>query len=108
MQNSPSRINRAPKRQRTSAEGDITTEMNFRSDAFKKGTTQKSELLFVEPLSSATMTCCSLLLRACWSDILGWVVGVLPWEVGAAGCFATMLGNDDSWLCVLYRVAWVG
>jgi len=30
---------------------------------------RKSELLFVGPLSSATMTCCSLLLRARWSDI---------------------------------------
>ena len=36
----------------------------------------KSELLFAEPLSSATMTCCSLLLQTRWSDILGWVVGV--------------------------------
>ena len=58
---------------------------------------RKSELLFAEPLSSATMTCCSLLLRARWSDILGWVVGVVLWEVGAAGCFVIMLGNDDSW-----------
>ena len=32
-----------------------------------------------------------------WSIILKWVVGVLPWEVGAAGCFATTVGNDDSW-----------
>ena len=58
---------------------------------------RKSELLFGEPLSSATMTCRSLLLRARWSVILGWIVGVLPWEVGAAGCFAATLGNDDSW-----------
>ena len=27
-----------------------------------------------------------------------------PWGVGAAGCYATMLGNDDPWLlCTLLR-----
>jgi len=32
-----------------------------------------------------------------------------PWGVGAAGCYATMLGNDDpGLLCVLCCVAWVG
>ena len=38
-----------------------------------------------------------------------WIMWGLPWEVGAAGCFAIMLGNGDSWqFCVLFRVAWVG
>ena len=36
-------------------------------------------------------------------------MGGLPWEVQAAGSFASMLGNDDPWQCVVFvlnRVAW--
>ena len=38
-------------------------------------------------------------------------MGGLPWEVQAAGSFASMLGNDDLWQCVVFvlnRVAWGG
>jgi hypothetical protein len=41
----------------------------------------------------------------------GWLVGGLPWEVGAAGSLASTLGNDDPWQCVVFvlsRVAWDG
>lgn len=49
------------------------------------------------------MTCCGLLLRAVYL-LFVWFVWGLPWEVGAAGCFTIMLGNDDSWqLCALPR-----
>ena len=66
---------------------------------------RKSELLF---LSWATMTCRGLLLRTrLFLASLG--VWGRPWGVGAAGCYATMLGNDDpGLLCVLCCVAWVG
>jgi hypothetical protein len=46
-----------------------------------------------------------------WRPVGGWLVGGLPWEVGAAGSFASMLGNDDPWQCVVFVlncVAWVG
>ena len=38
-------------------------------------------------------------------------MGGLPREVGAAGGFVSMLGNDNLWQCVVFvlsRVAWVG
>ena len=38
-------------------------------------------------------------------------MGGLPREVGAAGGFASMLGNNNLWQCVVFvlsRVAWVG
>jgi hypothetical protein len=69
---------------------------------------RKSELLSATRLNLATMTGCGLLLQARQSGMVGWVVCGLPWEVGVAGCFATMLDNDDSWYCVLCRVVWVG
>ena len=49
------------------------------------------------------MTCCGLLLQTrLFLASLG--VWGRPWGVGAAGCYATMLGNDDSGLlCVLLR-----
>jgi hypothetical protein len=43
-----------------------------------------------------------------WKPVVVWIVWGLPWEVGAAGCFIVMLGNDDSWQCVLFRFALVG
>ena len=36
------------------------------------------------------------LFKESWGEILG-----QPWEVGAAGSFASMLGNDDPWQCVV-------
>jgi hypothetical protein len=71
----------------------------------------KLELLFVVRLSSATMTGCGLLLWARRSGIVGWVVSGLPWEVGAAGCFATMclaMMTHGSVYFVASRGCWVG
>ena len=46
------------------------------------------------------------LFKGSWGEILG-----QPWKVGAAGSFASMLGNDDPWWCVICaqprRVGWL-
>ena len=50
-------------------------------------------------------------VAACFGIISVWFLGGLPWEVEAACSFASMLGNDNLWQCVmlvLNRVAWVG
>jgi hypothetical protein len=33
----------------------------------------------------------------CFGTVGAWFVGDLLWEVGAAGGFASTLGNDDLW-----------
>jgi hypothetical protein len=33
----------------------------------------------------------------CFRAVGGWLVGGLPYEVGAAGSIASMLNNDDPW-----------
>ena len=46
---------------------------------------------------NSVIGCSGLLLLARLPGIVRVVRLGLPWEIGAVGCYATMLGNDDSW-----------
>jgi hypothetical protein len=48
-------------------------------------------------------------LASCFGPDGRWLMGVLSFEVGTTGSFASMLGNHDPWQCVmlvLNRVMW--
>jgi len=60
----------------------------------------KSELLFTFELGNDNR------LWPLASETIGvWFVDGLPWEVGAAGGFASMFGNDDLWQYVVFVVS---